>query len=95
MVNKDGKTVAPTMEASRPPPPMPTGQRARLLPDPDRPAGRQVLADHRRDLHPDAQAAADAAAAGEALKFFDWAFKNGAKEAEELDYVPMPATSSA
>jgi phosphate transport system substrate-binding protein len=24
------------------------------------------------------------------LKFFDWAFKNGAKMAEELDYVPMP-----
>jgi phosphate transport system substrate-binding protein len=27
----------------------------------------------------------------EVLKFFDWAFKNGAKSAEELDYVPMPA----
>jgi phosphate transport system substrate-binding protein len=26
----------------------------------------------------------------EVLKFFDWAFKNGAKMAEELDYVPMP-----
>ncbi len=26
----------------------------------------------------------------EALKFFDWAFKNGAKMADELDYVPMP-----
>ncbi len=26
----------------------------------------------------------------EALKFFDWAYKNGGKMAEELDYVPMP-----
>jgi len=26
-----------------------------------------------------------------ALKFFDWAFVNGGKAAEELDYVPMPA----
>lgn len=24
------------------------------------------------------------------LKFFDWAFKNGAKAAAEMDYVPMP-----
>ena len=33
----------------------------------------------------------DKAAAAEALKFFDWAFKNGDKTAEELDYIPMPA----
>ncbi|WP_237173737.1 phosphate ABC transporter substrate-binding protein PstS [Paracandidimonas lactea] len=26
----------------------------------------------------------------EVLKFFDWAFKNGDKLAQELDYVPMP-----
>ncbi len=26
------------------------------------------------------------------LKFFDWAYKNGDKTADELDYVPMPAT---
>jgi phosphate transport system substrate-binding protein len=25
-----------------------------------------------------------------ALKFFDWAYKNGDKMAEELDYIPMP-----
>ena len=24
------------------------------------------------------------------LRFFDWAFRNGAKMADELDYVPMP-----
>lgn len=34
---------------------------------------------------------ASAADTAEALKFFDWAFKKGAKLAEELDYVPMPA----
>jgi len=26
----------------------------------------------------------------EVLKFFDWAFKNGARMADDLDYVPMP-----
>ena len=26
----------------------------------------------------------------EVLKFFDWSFQNGAKMADELDYVPMP-----
>ena len=33
----------------------------------------------------------DPAAATEALKFFAWAYAKGAKMAEELDYVPMPA----
>ena len=33
----------------------------------------------------------DPAASAEALKFFDWAYTNGAKAAEELDYVPLPA----
>ncbi len=32
----------------------------------------------------------DAAAAGEALKFFAWAYAGGDKAAEELDYVAMP-----
>jgi phosphate transport system substrate-binding protein len=32
----------------------------------------------------------DPAATGEALKFFDWAYRNGAKMAAELDYVPLP-----
>jgi phosphate transport system substrate-binding protein len=32
----------------------------------------------------------DAAAAGEALKFFAWAYGKGDKMAEALDYVPMP-----
>jgi phosphate transport system substrate-binding protein len=33
----------------------------------------------------------DPAAAGTALKFFDWAYAKGGKMAEELDYVPMPS----
>jgi phosphate transport system substrate-binding protein len=33
---------------------------------------------------------ADKAASGEAVKFFKWAFANGGKMAEELDYIPMP-----
>ena len=32
----------------------------------------------------------DVAATGEALKFFDWAYNNGARMAAELDYVPLP-----
>jgi phosphate transport system substrate-binding protein len=38
-------------------------------------------------MHPDAK---DAAASTEALKFFDWAYKSGAKMADDLDYVPIP-----
>ena len=33
---------------------------------------------------------ADKAASNEALKFFDWSFKNGKKMAADLDYVPLP-----
>jgi phosphate transport system substrate-binding protein len=33
----------------------------------------------------------DPAATGQALKFFGWAYKNGAKMAADLDYVPLPA----
>jgi hypothetical protein len=29
------------------------------------------------------------------LVFFDWAYRNGGKFAEELDYVPMPMTVDA
>jgi phosphate transport system substrate-binding protein len=32
----------------------------------------------------------DAAAAGEALKFFDWAYKDGKDQAKALDYVSIP-----
>ena len=33
---------------------------------------------------------ADRRQSAEALKFFDWAFKNGQKAAVDLDYVPLP-----
>jgi len=32
----------------------------------------------------------DVVATGEALKFFDWAYRNGARMAADLDYVPLP-----
>jgi phosphate transport system substrate-binding protein len=32
----------------------------------------------------------DVASSAAALKFFDWAYKNGSKAAEELNYVPLP-----
>ena len=35
---------------------------------------------------------ADASKGTEVVKFFDWAYKNGAPAAAELDYVPMPAS---
>jgi phosphate transport system substrate-binding protein len=38
-------------------------------------------------MHKDAT---DKAASQEAIKFFRWAFANGGKMAEELDYIPMP-----
>jgi phosphate transport system substrate-binding protein len=38
-------------------------------------------------LHKDG---ADKAASAEAVKFFKWAFANGGKAAEELDYIAMP-----
>lgn len=38
---------------------------------------------------------ADKAASQEALKFFDWAFKNGKQMALELDYVPLPDSLTA
>jgi phosphate transport system substrate-binding protein len=35
------------------------------------------------------------AEAATALKFFDWAYKNGDKIADDLDYVPMPPVVKA
>jgi len=35
------------------------------------------------------------AVAAETLKFFDWAYANGGKMADELDYVPMPTSVQA
>jgi phosphate transport system substrate-binding protein len=38
---------------------------------------------------------ADKAASAEAIKFFDWSFKNGKKLASDLDYVPLPDALTA
>lgn len=92
MVNKDGKTVAPTSEAF---------QAAAANADWNSQPGFGVILANQPGANSWPMTAAtwilvykqpsDAAAAGEALKFFAWAYKNGAKMAAELDYVPMPA----
>jgi phosphate transport system substrate-binding protein len=91
LVNKDGKRVGPTIEAF---------QAAAANADwAKNPGYYQILTDQPGAKSWPITAAtfilvpkqpADAAAAGEAIKFFDWAFKSGAKDAEALDYIPMP-----
>ena len=92
MVNKAGKTVAPTSDAF---------QAAAANADwKSQPGYGVILANQPGDKSWPMTAAtwiliykqpSDIAATGEALKFFAWAYKNGGKAAEELDYVPMPA----
>jgi phosphate transport system substrate-binding protein len=91
MFNKAGKIVAPTSEAF---------QAAAANADwNSQPGFGVILADQPGDQSWPMTAATwilvykqpvDAAATGEALKFFDWAYHHGAKMAESLDYVPMP-----
>ncbi|HTG23432.1 MAG TPA: phosphate ABC transporter substrate-binding protein PstS, partial [Reyranella sp.] len=92
MVNKAGKTVAPTMDAF---------QAAAANADwNSQPGYGVILANQPGDKSWPMTAATwillykkpqDAAATGEALKFFAWSYAKGGKMAEELDYVPMPA----
>ncbi|MCK9913510.1 phosphate ABC transporter substrate-binding protein PstS [Microbacteriaceae bacterium K1510] len=92
MINKAGKTVTPTSEAF---------QAAAANADwKSQPGYGVILANQPGDKSWPMTAAtwilvykqpSDAAATTEALKFFAWAYKNGGKMAEELDYVPMPA----
>ena len=91
MINKAGKTVIPTAEAF---------QAAAASADwKSQPGYGVILANQAGDNSWPMTAAtwilvykqpADTAATGEALKFFAWAYKNGGKMTEELDYVPMP-----
>jgi len=91
MVNKAGKTVPPSAEAF---------QAAAANADwSSEPGYGVILANQPGDASWPMTAATwilvhgqpdDPAATALALKFFDWAYKNGAKMAEELDYVPMP-----
>ncbi|RTM08179.1 MAG: phosphate ABC transporter substrate-binding protein PstS [Bradyrhizobiaceae bacterium] len=91
LVNKAGKTVQPTVEAF---------QAAASNADWSKAPGYYViLTDQPGEkswpitaatfilMH---KSATDKAASQEAIKFFRWAFKNGDKMAEELDYIPMP-----
>ena len=91
MVNKAGKTVAPTMDAFQAAAANADWSGAGLLPDPGQSAGRQVVADDRRDLHPDVQEAGRITPPSkDALEFFKWAYEKGDKMAQDLDYIPMP-----
>jgi phosphate transport system substrate-binding protein len=91
LVNKDGKRVGPTIESF---------QAAAANADWSKnPGYYQILTDQPGAKSWPITAATfilvhkqptDAAAVAEAVKFFDWAFKNGAKEAEALDYIPIP-----
>jgi phosphate transport system substrate-binding protein len=91
MINKAGKAVTPTAE---------TFQAAAANADwKSQPGYGVILANQAGEKSWPMTAAtwiliyrqpADAAATGEALKFFAWAYKNGDKMADELDYVPMP-----
>jgi phosphate transport system substrate-binding protein len=96
MVNKSGKTVTPTSEAF---------QAAAANADwKSQPGYGVILANQPGEKSWPMTAATwilvykkptDPAATTEALKFFAWAYKNGAKAASELDYVPMPANVTA
>jgi phosphate transport system substrate-binding protein len=91
MVNKDGKTVAPTSEAF---------QAAAANADWNSVPGYGVILANQPGAATWPMTAAtfilipkepqDPAATAEALKFFAWAYAKGDKMAEALDYVPMP-----
>ena len=97
MINKDGKTVAPTSEAfqaaaanadwkSQP------GYGVILANQP----GDEVLADDGRDLDPrSTRSRRIAAATGEALKFFAWAYARAARWPRSSTTCRCPPTSSS
>ena len=95
MVNKAGKSVEPTVEAF---------QAAAANADWSVPGYYQILTDQPGDKSWPLTAATfilmyaepqDKTASTDAIKFFDWAFSKGDKMAEELDYIPMPASVTA
>jgi phosphate transport system substrate-binding protein len=91
MVNKDGKRVSPKAEAFA---------AAAVSADwHGTPGYGVILADQPGESTWPMTAATfilvykkpdDAAATAEALKFFDWAYKNGGQMAADLAYIPMP-----
>jgi phosphate transport system substrate-binding protein len=96
MVNKAGKTVSPTSEAF---------QAAAANADwKSQPGYGVILANQPGEKSWPMTAATwilvykkpvDPAASAEVLRFFAWAYRNGATMAESLDYVPMPAGVAA
>ena len=94
LVNKDGKPVAPD-DADLPGRRRQRrlGQSPGLLSNPDRPAGRAILADHRRDLHPGATSSRRTRPLpAEALEFFDWAFARAARRRRSSTIFRCPTT---
>ena len=93
LINKAGKTVSPTIAAF---------QSAAANADwANSPGYYQILTEQAGEQSWPITAATfilmhvtpkDADASAEAVKFFTWAFKSGDKTAEELDYIPMPAS---
>src|SRR5580698_1389798 len=91
LVNKSGKTVVPSAESF---------QAAAAVADwKSAPGYFLILTDQAGDKSWPITGASfilvystppDPAATGAALKFFDWAYKNGGKMAADLDYVPLP-----
>lgn len=91
MINKDGKTVAPTSEsfaaaAANAEWTTTPGYAVILANQPGETSWPMTAASF--ILMPEHPKNTDAAAA--ALGFFDWCFENGAEMADELHYVPMP-----
>jgi phosphate transport system substrate-binding protein len=91
MINKDGKSVAPSAAAFQAAAANADWEKADhyYVVLTDQPgaeswpiAGATFILIHKQPQDP--------AAATEALKFFAWAYTKGDKMAEELDYVPMP-----
>lgn len=93
MINKDGKTVAPELKSF---------QAAAANADwKSVPGFGVILTEQPGDTSWPVTAATfilmhkvpvDLDASKSALKFFDWAYKNGDAMAEELDYIPLPDT---
>jgi phosphate transport system substrate-binding protein len=91
MINKDGKAVEPSAASFQAAAANADWEKADhyflILTDQPGPASWPIAGATFILIHTQPQ---DPAAATEALKFFAWAYKNGSKMAEELDYVPMP-----
>src|ERR1700761_4385470 len=91
LVNKAGKPVQPTVEAFQAAASNADWAKAPgyyvILTDQPGEASWPITASTFILMHKEP---ADKAASAEAIKFFKWAFANGGKAAEELDYIPMP-----